>query len=161
MALVSYDQITHQDDNNLSMGYLTIVGAYVLRGTNHETATLVDLAVVDPATRSLVIRAGGTDTQSDDSSLVHLERDTRKASAKGFDHATDQMIEHFDTALTAFEADVRAGKANVQVVERKSSGGFIGGGGAVEYWEIAGLMLLLGSQLFRSGRARAYARARA
>jgi len=50
MALVSYDQVSHTDDNKLSLGYLTIVGAYILRGSSQDTATLVDLAVVDPAT---------------------------------------------------------------------------------------------------------------
>jgi rhombotail lipoprotein len=63
MALVSYDQVTHQDDNQLSLGYLTIVGAFILPGNSHEVATLVDLAVIDPVTRSLVLRAGGIDRQ--------------------------------------------------------------------------------------------------
>ncbi len=84
MALVSYDQVTHTDDNKLSLGYLTIVGAYVLRGSSHDTATLVDLAVVDPATRSLVLRAGGTSVSHDNSTLVDIERDSRRASAEGF-----------------------------------------------------------------------------
>jgi rhombotail lipoprotein len=61
MALVSYDQVAHEDDNNWSLGYLTIVGAYVLKGTRHDVSTLVDLAVVDPATRSLVLRGGSLD----------------------------------------------------------------------------------------------------
>ena len=46
MALVSYDQVAHEDDNNWSLGYVTIVGAYVLKGTRHDISTLVDLAVV-------------------------------------------------------------------------------------------------------------------
>jgi rhombotail lipoprotein len=44
MALVSYDQVTHRDDNNWSLSYLTIVGAFVIPATNHDVATLVDLA---------------------------------------------------------------------------------------------------------------------
>ena len=75
MALVSYDQVTHTDDNKLSLGYLTIVGAYVLPGSSHDTATLVDLAVVDAATRSLVLRAGGTSTHHGASTLVDVGRD--------------------------------------------------------------------------------------
>ena len=58
MALVSYDQVMHTDDNKWSLGYLTIVGAYILPGNTQDSATLVDLVVVDPATRSLVLRAG-------------------------------------------------------------------------------------------------------
>jgi hypothetical protein len=33
------------------------------------------------------------------------------------------MIEHFDTALTDFEAQVRTGHANVRIVHRDGSGG--------------------------------------
>jgi rhombotail lipoprotein len=145
MALVSYDQVTHRDDNKLSLGYLTIVGAYVLRGTSHETATLVDLAVVDPVTRSLVLRAGGTDQRDDKSTLVDVERDTRKASRAGFDAATDQMISHFDAALTAFEANVRNGNAHVNVVKRNGTAGM--GGGAVGGWEVVLLLMLVAGRV--------------
>jgi hypothetical protein len=100
MALVSYDQVTHEDSNNWSIGYATIVGAYFLKGTRHDISTLVDLAVVDPATA--------------------------------------QMIEHFDGALTAFEAEVREGKANVRIVSNNGRPTF-GGGGSLSPW----LLLLL------------------
>ena len=145
MALVSYDQVTHGDDNKLSLGYLTIVGAYVLRGNSHDTATLVDLAVVDPATRSLVLRAGGTDTRSGNSTLIDVNRDMRHASAGGFEAATVKMIDNFDTALTTFESDVHAGKANVRVVQRD---GTRGGGGAMGLWELIALLLCV---VVRSG----------
>jgi rhombotail lipoprotein len=128
MALVSYDQVTHLDDNNWSLGYLTIVGAYIVKGSRHDISTLVDLAVIDPVTRSLVLRAGGTDTQHGNTTLVDLQRETRTASADGFGAATSQMIENFDSALKKFEADVRDGKANVRVVKRQNVGRSSGGG---------------------------------
>jgi rhombotail lipoprotein len=125
MALVSYDQVGHEDDNNWSLGYVTIVGAYVLKGTRHDISTLVDLAVVDPATHSLVLRAGGFDTRHGTVALINEQRSLREAATEGFNAATAQMIDHFDNALTAFESDVRDGKANVHVVsnQRGSSGG--------------------------------------
>ena len=132
MALVSYDQVAHEDDNNWSLGYITIVGAYVLKGTRHDVSTLVDLAVVDPATRSLVLRAGGFDTRHGTVALIDENRRLRESAAEGFNAATQQMIDHFDGALTAFEADVREGKANVKVVSnhgRPSSGG----GGSIDW----------------------------
>ena len=141
MALVSYDQVTHQDENYWSLGYLTIVGAYVLKGSRHDVSTLVDLAVVDPATRSLVLRAGGTDTRHGNTTLVDSERDMREAATDAYDAATDQMIEHFDAALTKFEADVRSGKAAVKVV-RKNDSGHSGGGGALD-WPILALLMLV------------------
>jgi rhombotail lipoprotein len=141
MALVSYDQVTHTDDNALSLGYLTIVGAYILPGSSHDTATLVDLAVVDPATRSLVLRAGGTSTSHGSATLVDVDRSSRKASASGFNDATNQMIGNFDAALTAFQADVHDGNANVRVIARNSSSG-TGGGGSVDTMDVIALLIL-------------------
>jgi len=130
MALVSYDQVEHLDENDWSLGYLTIVGAYVLKGSHHDVATLVDLAVIDPVTQSLILRAGGTDSRNRNSTLVDQPREARESSAASFGAATTQMVENFDAALTKFEADVRAGKANIRVAKRSSSGGSSGGGGS-------------------------------
>src|SRR5580704_10154555 len=131
MALVSYDQVAHEDDNDWSLGYLTIVGAYVLKGTRHDVSTLVDLAVVDPATHSLVRRAGGFDNRHGNVALIDEPRRLREAAADGFTAATRQMIDHFDTALTAFEADVHEGKANVRIVSNQR--GSSGGGGSLDW----------------------------
>lgn len=148
MALVSYDQVTHLDQNSWSLGYLTIVGAYVLRGSSQETATLVDLAVVDPATRSLLLRAGGTDTRHGTATMIDEQRAARSANDESFNAAGEQMIEHFDAALTRFETDVHEGKANVRIARRPSGdaagrgagGGF--GGGATSATELAALAML-------------------
>jgi rhombotail lipoprotein len=140
MALVSYDQVSHQDENGWSLGYLTIVGAYLLKGNRYDVSTLVDLAVIDPATRSLVLRAGGVDTRHGNTTLIEQPRESREASDTGFGAAADQMIGHFDAALTAFEAEVRAGRANVRVVQRGAAGG--GGGGAIDGLEL-GLLAAL------------------
>jgi rhombotail lipoprotein len=132
MALVSYDQVAHEDDNRWSLGYMTIVGAYVLKGTRHDVSTLVDLAVVDPATHSLVLRAGGFDTRHGTVTLVDENRRLRETATEAFAAATQQMIDHFDGALTAFEAEVRDGKANVRVVSNHGKP-TSGGGGAIDW----------------------------
>ena len=131
MALVSYDQVAHEDDNHWSLGYMTIVGAYVLKGTRHDVSTLVDLAVVDPATHSLVLRAGGFDTRHGTVALVDENRRLRETASEAFAAATQQMIDHFDSALTAFESQVRDGTANVRVVS--NHGRPTGGGGAIDW----------------------------
>jgi rhombotail lipoprotein len=134
MALVSYDQVTYRDDNSWSLGYLTIVGAYVLKGSRHDVTTLMDLAVVDPASRSILLRAGGTDDRHGTTTLVEEGRQSRESGAESFGRATTQLIEHFDAALGQFESDVREGKANVRV---SSSGGRGGGGGSLDWMWIA------------------------
>jgi rhombotail lipoprotein len=141
MALVSYDQVTHQDDNNWSLGYMTIVGAYFLKGTRHDVSTLIDLAVVDPATHSLVLRAGGVDLRHGNVALIEENRRLREESGKSFDAATQQMIEHFDTALLGFEADLREGKANVKVVSNHGKPG-TGGGGSLGWPMLLALLAL-------------------
>jgi rhombotail lipoprotein len=155
MALVSYDQVTYTDDNKWSLGYLTIVGAYVVKGNTNDTTTLVDLAVVDPKTRSLVLRAGGTDTHHQNSTMIDARRDMRLASAASFDAATEQMILHFDGALTAFQTDVHEGRANVHVVARSSTGGGGGGGGSIAGADLIALAALVLISSRRAIRMRA------
>jgi len=146
MALVSYDQVQHRDDNDWSLGYLTIVGAYVLKGSHHDVATLVDLAVIDPVTQSLILRAGGTDSRNRNTTLVDQEREARESSAASFANATTQMIDNFDMALTKFEADVRAGKANIRVAKRESGGVRTGGGGGFGPSALGVLLILLAAR---------------
>jgi len=146
MALVSYDQVTHTDENNWSLGYFTIVGMYVLKGNRYDVSTLVDLAVVDPATRSLVLRAGGVDTRHGNSTLIEERRESREAGVSGFDAASGQMIGHFDAALTDLEAQVRAGHANVQVVRKDGSGG----GGAMSWPWLLILLPVVAARALRS-----------
>jgi rhombotail lipoprotein len=98
---------------------------------------LVDLAVVDPKTRSLVLRAGGTDTHHGTSTLIDLNHDVRNDGIGSFDAATNQMIANFDGALTVFESDVHSRKANVRVVSRNSP---VGGGGGTTSWGFIALL---------------------
>jgi len=153
MALVSYDQVTNMDENDWSLGYLTIVGAYVLKGNHHDVATLVDLAVVDPVTQSLILRAGGTDSRNRNTTLVDQDREVRESGAASFASATTQMIDNFDLALTKFEADVRAGKANVRVAQRASTPGR-GGGGSFGPSALGVLMILLAARHLRREQLR-------
>jgi hypothetical protein len=61
------------------------------------------------------------------------------------------MIEHFDTALTALEQSVHAGKAAVHVVSRDDESHSHFGGGGLSPGELAGLMLLAPGAAARRG----------
>lgn len=152
LALVSHDQVTYTDENSLSLTYLTIVGAYIFPGSKHEVTTLVDLAVVDPKTRSLLLRAGGTNAQERTTTLVDQEPVARGTRQKSFSAASDQMIEHFDVALAQFEDNVRSGKASVKVTRRDGGGG----GGSMDVMLIVAALGLVAARLRR--RATAIAR---
>jgi rhombotail lipoprotein len=138
MALVSYDQVGYQDDTRSSIGYLTIVGAYFLHGTREDVTTLVDLAVVDPNSRTLLLRAGGTDTRARNTALIGSGTVARNQNTDSLNAASTQLIEHFDVALTQLEADIKAGKSEVQVTHRA---GYTGGGGAFGLLGLSGLAL--------------------
>jgi rhombotail lipoprotein len=150
MALVSYDQVMHQDLTAWSLAYWTIAGAYVIKGNRYDVATLVDLAVVDPKTRSLVLRAGGTDTGHGNATMIAESRALRASSDAGFTAATNQMIGHFDAALDQFQAQVRAGRAHVRVVSRSGAAHAGGGAGSLGWLD---LMLLAPLVLLRLRRA--------
>lgn len=150
MALVSWDQVTYSDENRLSLGYLTIVGAYVLKGTRGEATTLMDMAVVDPASASILLRAGGQDTRARTSTLVQAAQEQRSNAAASFDAAGDQLIANFDVALSQLQDDIRAGKSQIRVAQRQGSGSS-GGSGALD----GSLLCLLALAAAMAARTRA------
>lgn len=125
-ALVSYDQIQNSYQNDRSLAYFTIVGAYVVRGDRNETHTLLDVAVIDPKSRALVMRAGGTSALKGNVKAVDSERHSVAQSTRGFELATEQLIANFSRELTDFEQRVRDGTAPVKVVRQGSKSGGTG-----------------------------------
>ena len=151
-ALVSYDQITDSSMNKSSLAYLTILGAYFVRGDRDETHTLLDLAVIDPRTRLLVLRSGGTSTLSGSTTLIEADRHETAQRSRGFELATANLVENFQRELTEFEGRVREGTAPVKVTHRATPAG--GGGGALDPALLSFLVTLLGMSAFRARRIR-------
>lgn len=137
MALISYDQRTQVSENRRSFAYLTIVGTLFVKGNHNETQTIIDLAVVEPTGRSLVLRAGGVSSAANTVAAIDQPGKLRKQQRVGFDQATDALIANFRTELVDFENRVRAGTADVKVVRQARPGG----GGALDP---VMLVLLLG-----------------
>jgi len=136
VALVSYDQVARQSENNRSLAYLTIVGAFLIRGSENETSTLLDLAVLDPNSRSLILRAAGTSHTSGSSTAARQSADVQHQSAQGLDAAAQELNSNLDRELTTFAERVKAGDAPVRVVQRS------GGTGALD---VASVLTLLGA----------------
>jgi rhombotail lipoprotein len=146
-ALVSYDQVQNNYQNDRSLAYLTIVGAFLVRGDRNETHTLLDVAVIDPKSRALVMRAGGISSLKGNTTAIDVERHTDTQSSRGFEEATSQLVANFRRELTDFEQRVRDGTASVKVVRQASKGG----GGAMDPWLLAALALMAVCAARRSG----------
>ena len=149
-ALVSYDQIQNSFQNDRSLAYFTIVGAYFVRGDRNETHTLLDMAVIDPKSRALVMRAGGTSALKGNVTAVDAERHADAQSVRGFEQATEQLIVNFSRELTDFEQRVRDGTAPVRVVRQ---GAKSGGTGAFDPWLLAMLGVCVASIAIRANGA--------
>jgi rhombotail lipoprotein len=139
-ALVSYDQIQNSYQNDRALAYWTIVGAYFVRGDRNETHTLLDMAVIDPVSRALVMRAGGTSALAGNVTGVEAEHHSVAQSTRGFELATAQLITNFSRELADFEQRVRDGTAPVKVVRQGSKSG---GSGALDPLLLAALLAMV------------------
>ena len=106
MALVSYDQVSVSEDNNAAFLYWTIVGAYMIPGTNNEVQTFVDTAVFDVGTGKLLFRAPGVDSGSRTSTAIRSSDVTRTQGAESFARAVDVMTGNLASELVRFEERV-------------------------------------------------------
>jgi len=151
MALVSYDQLSVSEDNNASLLYWTIVGAYIVPATNNEIKTFVDTAVIDVDTAALLFRAPGVDTKNKHSTAVKVDETIRRESEASFVAAVGDMTTNLKTELIRFEEDVKNNPSRAQVTWQESSGG----GGSFD-WLFA---LLLAATIPLACRARPALRA--
>jgi len=130
MALVSYDQLSTSSEKKSSFLYWTIVGAYVIEGTRNEVQTLVDTAVFDIPSRTLLFRAAGTDQVTKDSTMVESPQQMRMAQAGSFGRAMDDMSANLQRELTVFKERVKEQKAPVRIVQSDAGKGGAGTWGA-------------------------------
>jgi len=145
MALVSYDQLSTSSEKKSSFWYWTVVGAYLVEGTRNDVQTLVDTAVFDIPSRTLLFRAAGTDRVTKDATMVDSPQQMRTAQAASFGRAMDDMTVNLQRELVVFKERVKEQKAPVRVVKAE------GGGGA---WDLGVLgIALLAFALRRSGRS--------
>lgn len=146
VALVSYDQVARQSETNRSLAYLTIVGAFLIRGSENDTSTLLDLAVLDPKSRSLILRAAGTSHMSVTSTAARQATEVQQQSGQGLDAAAQELNVNLDKELARFADRVKAGNAPVRVVQRN------GGGGAFDFSSLIFLLTLACLKIVGGGK---------
>ena len=146
MALVSYDQVTVSTDNSAAFLYWTIVGAYIIQGTNNEVHTFVDTAVFDVDTTKLLFRAPGVDRNTDRSTAIGTENVIREQSAASFAAAVDIMTVNLGDELNRFEERVADNPMLASVSYKEGYGGT----GTFDGWI---LLILVLFAIFGIGRS--------
>ena len=145
MALVSWDQVAVTGDNKLALTYWTIVGAYIIKGTENQTQTFVDTAVFDVASRKLLFRAPGTDSRERSSTAIDAAEVSRKVRAESFSAAMVDMTTSLAMELERFEQRLKD-EPELAAVEWKAGSG--GGGGSAD----PALLLILAAFAWRRRR---------
>jgi rhombotail lipoprotein len=151
IALIAYDQAQNSSDTEASLAYWTIVGAYLVEGQRHATHTLMEAAVYDIPSRSLLFRAPGTSTIQNHATLVRNDHELRQSSAAGIAQAAAQMTASLAQELERFKVRAREEPSLVKI-ERKP--GYTGGG-ALDAGCGLVLLTLLGTAAVRAVRSKA------
>ncbi len=125
IVLLSYDQSTFTSEGLAALTYWTIVGAYVVPGEKNDTQTLLDAAVYDIASRSLLFRAPGTSVIKSRSALVGNAEQRREDGIRGFNEAGAELKRNLTAELAAFQQRVKDEPAQFAVTRRP---GYTGGG---------------------------------
>ena len=150
IALVSHDQISVSSDRSSSLLYWTIVGAYVVEGTQNEVQTLVDTAVFDIPTRTLLFRAPGIDKVTKDATLIGTPEQVRTTKDESFARAMDQMTGNLQKELEVFRQRI-ASEGAAKVVHAGSPGPG-SGSGSVDGMVVCALTLVVALSYWRSRR---------
>jgi rhombotail lipoprotein len=125
VVLVSYDQMQFTGDNMLSLAYWTIVGAYVFKGSKNDTQTLIEAAVYDIPSRSLLFRAPGTNQLKSSSTAIKTAEQRHNDASASLALAVQDMTRNLDANLATFKERIKQGTAKVQI---RSQPGYTGGG---------------------------------
>lgn len=123
IALVSYDQLAIADDRTRSFLYWTIVGAYVVKGSENDVRTFVDTAIFDVKTRQLLLRAPGINELTSTSTLVGLPEEMRKARENSFTLAMEEMEVNLEAELELFKERIKEDKSVLIAKRGERKGG--------------------------------------
>jgi rhombotail lipoprotein len=134
IVLLSYDQSMFTSEGVAALTYWTIVGAYVVPGEKNDTQTLIDAAVYDIRSRTLLFRAPGTSLVKSRSTLVANGAQLREDGVRGFAEAGAELKKNLAVELEAFKQRVADEPARFAVTTRA---GYTGSGSS------EGIFLLL------------------
>jgi len=125
IVLLSYDQGMFTSEGLSSLTYWTIVGAYLVPGNKNDTQTLLDAAVFDIESRTLLFRAPGASVVESHSTPIANPDQLREDSIRGFTEAATDLKQNLKTELATFQQRVKDEPARFAVSTRP---GYTGSG---------------------------------
>lgn len=143
IALVSYDQIQFTDEGMLSFTYWTIIGAYIVAGEKNDTQTMLDTAVYDIESKTMLLRAPGTSNIKGSSTIVNLSEELREDSLEGFEGAATNMISNLGIQLEKLKEKIKKKPEKIKIVSSVKSSSSTGGGGSGAA-TVADVLVMLG-----------------
>jgi len=106
VALVSYDQAIYEFQNMKSLGLISFIGKDIYKVDVDQALTVIDLALVDPQSRALVLRVSAGDRFGDKTTMLDDFRSQATVRRVSFDRASVVFIQKLREALPALRARV-------------------------------------------------------
>ncbi len=125
VALISYDQSQFSADKISSITYWTLIGAYIIPGTKHDTHTMVDASVFDIKSKKMLFRAPGINHTTGSGTLVNAREKQRQDSLTSFYAASEDLIVNLDQQLAQFKQRVENAPKEYKVTRKP---GYTGAG---------------------------------
>jgi rhombotail lipoprotein len=137
IALLAYDQRQVTTDTPFTLGYWTIVGAYIVPAQKNDTSTLIETVVYDIASRRLLFRAAGTSLVKHRSTIVGVDDRLAGDAVQGYDKAAADMTQNLHDELAAFKERIKEAPDEIKLEARP---GYNLAAGALGFAETAGLL---------------------
>jgi len=99
IALVSYDQAIYEFQNMKSLGLITFIGKDIYKVDVDQALTVIDLALVEPQSRSLVLRVSAGDRFGDRTTMLDDWRSQSYVRRVSFDRAQEKFLSTLRTEL--------------------------------------------------------------
>ena len=136
IVLLAYDQQQNTTDTPWILSYWTIVGAYTVPAQKNSTATLMDAAVYDIASRKMLFRAAGADVTNHRSTAVGTTDQLVMDSGDSYKKAAANLSANLQAELESFKVRIKESPEEVKVVAKP---GYNLAAGALGGWEVAAM----------------------
>jgi rhombotail lipoprotein len=93
VALVSYEQTMYEFQNMRTLGLITMIGKDFYKVDVDQALTVIELALIEPESRAVVMRVAAGDKFGDTTTLLDDWRSQTHVRKVSFDRADDVFIE--------------------------------------------------------------------